>query len=382
MSEPPDIHLRRAADELSAQPQGTVSIVALGDLMLSGEWDDLGARDAVADALGELTPLCENDLVIANLEVTCQGSEGTIAKEPRVIGQPRTLQQALRALRVDIANLANNHTFDALRSGYEEVRRILEQGRIRFLGAGETLAAASRPLFFERDGLRFGFLSYTALDTRPSHVASADGYGVNPLEAARALEEAASWSQNVDHLIISLHWGVEYCHLPSPDQIRLARALIDRGARLVIGHHAHVVQGVEAWNDGAILYNLGNAVTTDLEIDGRPAIRATPSARSSFLARATFGKTRLENVELLPFYAGPGHVTVGDAAARTLLERANAELARGVTDARWRRVRLYEDVILRTLRKLHPRVIGSVRPRHVAKVFLNLWRAARGRGPA
>ncbi len=71
------------------------------------------------------------------------------------------------------------------------------------------------------------------------------------------------------HVLVSVHWGVEFSNLPSPEQVRQARRMIDAGARAVLGHHAHVVQGVESYLGGVIVYNLGNAVTTDLEIDGR-----------------------------------------------------------------------------------------------------------------
>lgn len=359
-----------------------VVLAALGDLMLTGEWDELAREGRLEGVLEPLRRACEADLVFANLEVTCAGEEGTIAKEPRVIGEPRTLEQAIRTLGVDLVNLANNHTFDALWSGYEKVRQLLGRQNLRAFGAGANLEQASRPLFVERHRQRFGILTYTALDTRPSHVAAADRFGVNPLDEEQALVEAERWSADVDHLIVSLHWGVEYCHLPSPDQIRLARALLDRGARLVLGHHAHVVQGVEAWGEGAIVYNLGNALTSDLTIGGRRAIRATAAARSSFVARATFAPGRLEALELIPYRADRGAIRLGDPHARALLESAVRGLEAGVSAARWKRVRLWEDVVLRTLRKLDPRVIGSLRPRHFARLFQNLWRALRGRGPA
>ncbi len=376
------LHVRRKAAAGLQQDPAVVTVSALGDLMLAGEWDDLGRAGGIAAALGELAAVTAADLVFANLEVTTHGHEGLIPKEPRLVGELTTIDAALQTLRVDLVNLANNHTFDSYASGFARVQGLLAERQILGLGAGADAQVAARPLQLERQGLRFGWLAFAAPDTRPSHLASAAGYGVNPLVAEHALAQVAALKPQVDHVIVSLHWGVEYCHLPSPDQIALARQLIDRGARLVIGHHAHVLQGVEAYGHGVIVYNLGNAVTTDLTIGGRLAIRATPRTRSSLVLRAGFGRDRLVQVELVPFLAARGRVRVGDPFALRIVDHVQRQLARGISAERWRRVRFYEDVVLRTWRKLDPRVIRSLRGQHLKKFFLNIVHALRGQGPA
>lgn len=353
--------------------------------MLAGGWDDVAKSGRMTQILTPLATLTKADIAFANLEATAPGNGEHIVKQPRLIGESRTLQAALDALPLDVVSLANNHTFDALWDGFAEVRELLQERSIVHLGAGEDLASAATPQIIERRGLRFVFLAFTALDSRPSHVASQTHYGVNPLDPAICVQQIAHWRQRADQVIVSLHWGVEYCHLPSPEQIGLGRRLIDAGASLVVGHHAHVVQGVEVHGDGVIAYNLGNAVTTDLDIDGRRAIRQSARTRSSFALRARFvgqgAESRLESVELVPFLAARGAIRVGEAGAGSILQRANRRLAAGVTPDVWKRQRLYEDVVVRTLRKLHPSVIGSVRPAHALKFFKNAARAIRGRGP-
>ncbi|MEO1367200.1 MAG: CapA family protein [Acidobacteriota bacterium] len=382
MSEMVQIEVRdRPSGGPSTEPR-KATLAALGDLMLAGEWDAVGA-DGMAAALAALGPVIDADLVFANLEATAAGDGETIAKEPRLIGRPDTLGAALAALRIDVASLGNNHAFDACLGGFRQTRGVVEGLGITHLGAGENAAEAASARTLERSGLRFGFLAFTDVETRPSHVAGgADGYGVHPLEESDAVARIKTLRSTVDHVVVSLHWGVEYCHLPSPDQIRVARRLVDAGARLVIGHHAHVVQGVESYGGGVIAYNLGNALTTDLEINGRLAIRQSAKMRSSFALRARFSPAGIDGVELIPFYAGRGEVRLRDRGARRRLEAAQRGLAEGVDAKRWKRVRLYEDVVLRTLKKLHPSVIGSVRPHHFAKFFRNIAGASSGRGPA
>jgi hypothetical protein len=376
------IRLRAPNSSPAPNSSGGVTIAALGDLMLAGEWDDISSFGAMEESLGALGELVQADVVFANLEATVPGDGEAIAKQPRLIGQRATLEAALKCLRLNLASLANNHTFDALLGGFSEVRGLLDDLGITYLGAGQDLEEASQPVILERGGLTFGWLAFTDHETRPSHVASSDSYGVNPLEQDEAEDQIAELAKQVDHVIVSLHWGVEYCHLPAPTQITVARRLIDAGASLVIGHHAHVIQGVEAYGGGAIAYNLGNAATTDLKIDGRLAIHQNVRTRSSFALRATFTSEGLKDVELVPFYAGRGGIELEHQAPRRILERANRSLAAGVSESQWKRVRLFEDVVMRTVKKLHPRVIRSVRPRHFAKLFSNIVGAVSGRGPA
>ena len=60
--------------------------------------------------------------------------------------------------------------------------------------------------------------------------------------------------------MVSVHWGEEFIQEPAPSEIRLARRLVDAGATLVIGHHPHVLRGIERYGDGCIVYSLGNFV--------------------------------------------------------------------------------------------------------------------------
>jgi hypothetical protein len=71
---------------------------------------------------------------------------------------------------------------------------------------------------------------------------------------------AAIQTSNAPVKIVSIHWGDEYSHYPSPEQIELAHRLVDHGACLVLGHHPHVVQGVESYRNAVIAYSLGNFI--------------------------------------------------------------------------------------------------------------------------
>lgn len=363
-------------------PPSTVTISALGDLMLAQDWNELAERGLLEPALGGLAERTQTaDLRFANLEVTLEGNEGVIPKQPRVIGSRRTVETVLRYLGIDVVSVANNHAFDCYLSGFQEVENLLEGANVRYCGAGIDPEVASKPVIFELRGIRVGLLAYAALDTKPSHVINRDEFGVNPLEENLACSAVERLKARVDHVLVSLHWGVEYTHLPSPHQVRLARRLVDCGASLVIGHHAHVVQGVEAYGSGIIAFNLGNAAATDLIIDGRLAIRKTAQSSSSFELQVEVSKEGVVGFQATPFRFDGSVIKMADRSARRYLRLANRYLERGITEELWRRRRLFEDVVLRTLRKLHPRVILSVRPAHFSRVLKNLRSARSGRGP-
>jgi len=360
-----------------------ITIAALGDLMLAGEWTEYQRNGNLEGALGDLASLGKGvDLLFANLEVTLPGSTGEIEKQPRLVGSVETIGEALSVLEVDVVNLSNNHAFDCFDSGFEAVCDLLSAKSLGYLGAGPDVVSASQPLITERCGVRVGWLAYTALDTVPSQVAGADTYGVNPFDVERALIDIESLDSEVHHVVVSVHWGVEFSSLPSPQQVRNARRMIEAGAIAILGHHSHVVQGVEKYGGGVIVYNLGNAATTDLNIDGRLAIRQTDRSRSSFVVELCLSETELVGLETRALRFREGRITLDDPNAQRFLERANAAIRNGVSEAQWRRRRLIDDVFLRTARKLDPRVIGSIRPAHAGKVFRNLARALRGQGPA
>jgi poly-gamma-glutamate synthesis protein (capsule biosynthesis protein) len=70
----------------------------------------------------------------------------------------------------------------------------------------------------------------------------------------------ADLNGRTDLIIVNIHWGVEYEHVFNKTQQDLARDLIDSGADIIIGHHPHVVQGLEIYKNKPIFYSLGNFI--------------------------------------------------------------------------------------------------------------------------
>jgi poly-gamma-glutamate synthesis protein (capsule biosynthesis protein) len=348
-------------------------IIALGDLMLGDE--DASARSQLERLSSLGRQLRAKGFVFLNLETTVRGSEGCIDKEPRLITDRALLGDALEALSANVVSLANNHAFDCHASGFAAVRRVLDERRIECFGAGLDQAAAEAPLVTTAGGLRIGWLGYVAEDTCPSHVADGNGQGVNLLREESARRAVRELRETVDHVVVSLHWGIEYCNMPSPEQVAFARSLVDAGATLVLGHHAHVAQGVERHREGLIAYGLGNAITIDLKISSKIAIKQSRRTNSAVALRVALTRSGIASWQAIPYRMVGDRARLRDPYAVRAYTRAQRALERGVTEPRWRRRRFVEDVMLRPLWKLDPRVIRSLNTDHAKKFWRNLSRS-------
>ena len=354
-----------------------VIVTALGDLMLSGEWDAQGGSQELAQMFDSLRSQLGGDIVFANLETAVPGTEGFIEKEPRVVAADTTLRTVLEALNVKVVNLANNHSFDSRYSGFVRLSSMLEDMGIHYLGAGVNSRSAERAVLITMNEIQLGWLGYVAKDTDPSHVASTKTPGVSILDESKVLKSVAELKSKVDHVLVSLHWGIEYSRLPTPAQVNLARNLIDEGASAVIGHHPHVIQGVERYGNGVIAYSLGNATTTDFHIGSRLAIRQNQRTRSSIALRLQLSRDSITHWDCVPFRGDRAGILVPDPISRRYLDLAARRLSDGVSERKWRLYRFVENIVFEPLRKLHPSVVGSVRPRHLIKLLSGILEVVR-----
>jgi poly-gamma-glutamate synthesis protein (capsule biosynthesis protein) len=143
----------------------------------------------------------------------------------------------------------------------------LEAAGLRAVGAGPNEAAARTPVFVEHNGLRIGFLAYvdvpvegrSGFDTR-TWIAGAETPGLAWADPELVAQDVATAVPQADLVVVLLHFGLEGRLEVTAAQQRVARAAIDAGATLVLGAHAHVLQPVEQYGNGLIVYNLGNFV--------------------------------------------------------------------------------------------------------------------------
>jgi poly-gamma-glutamate synthesis protein (capsule biosynthesis protein) len=197
------------------------------------------------------------------------GDLGSPVNKGYTFRSPPEAAQTLDQAGFDLLSLANNHALDYGPLALQQAMDLLHQMGVATVGAGANDAAAHEPYSHEFNGLTLAFLAYVhvpvevrGFDTQ-TWTATADRPGMawaNPERIQADVATALNWA---DLVIVLLHSGYENVPEPSPPQVAAARAAIDGGASLVIGHHTHVLQGVEYYNEGVIIYGLGNFAFED-----------------------------------------------------------------------------------------------------------------------
>jgi poly-gamma-glutamate synthesis protein (capsule biosynthesis protein) len=175
--------------------------------------------------------------------------------------------------------------------GLEDTIAAVQHHNKRHHGAGMNSGAARRPEIFEfPNGRKAGFLAYSC--TFPEEFwAAAQGPGTAFCHERHVRADVAALAgQGVDIIVVSFHWGAERARELRPYQPLLAHAAVDAGADLVIGHHPHVLQGIEYYREGLILYSLGNFTFGS----------RTQHARTSVVANIAFRGGKFSRLEMVP----------------------------------------------------------------------------------
>ena len=167
----------------------------------------------------------------------------------------------LKEMGVDIVTLANNHILDFGPEGITDSILALDEAGILHVGAGENLDEAKATETVELCGRTIGFLGVSRVYMSADWAAGSSHPGVfSTYDPTLALEEIRKAKEQVDYLVVYVHWGVERETSPKEYQRTMGRQYIDAGADLVIGSHPHVLQLMEYYNGKPIVYSLGNFV--------------------------------------------------------------------------------------------------------------------------
>lgn len=251
------------AQDGAAAARGSVRLAFVGDILLDGSVGRTIAAHGVHYPWQDAALAFQRaDLVVGNLEMAITTGGDEESKQFTFRGPPRVLDGLVEA-GVDLVTLANNHSLDYGARGLLDTVRHLDEAGIAHVGAGADFADAHRPHVVELNGLRIGFLGFSRVYPYAHWVASrsrpgvASGYDYALEGVLRAVAETRP---TVDALILLVHWGSELADYPRDIDLAFVEALKDAGVTAVIGHHPHVLQGVE-WNDSLfVAYSLGNFV--------------------------------------------------------------------------------------------------------------------------
>lgn len=244
-----------------AQPK-TATLLFVGDVMLARGVEFYTEREAGGDYrfpfVRVSSTLRAADLTVGNLEHPVsargknQGSQYSLRAKPEAV-------EGLADAGFDIVSLANNHMWDWGTDALSDTLLYLDAEGIRHVGAGMNEKDANLPLTVEIFRNSIAFVAWTNLYPEGLE-AKGDAPGISRFRESEAVARVSDLSKTNDIVTVLIHFGDEYKTSANDIQKRIARALVDAGADLVIGHHPHVVQEVERYRDGWIAYSLGNFV--------------------------------------------------------------------------------------------------------------------------
>lgn len=248
--------------------------------------------------------------------------------------------------------LAGNHIWDSGPAGIEDTIAGLKNYGIAFCGAGMNIDEARQPAIVKRNGTTFGFLSYNCVGPRESwatakkpgcayvnilthyeldHATPGGPPSIYTFAEPRSLEAMIADIQKLrplcDVLTVALHKGIG--HVPAKlaqYEKDISYAAIDAGADLILGHHAHILKGIERYRGKTIFHGLGNFVTVTRALTPKPgedsqqwAIRRKelfgfapdpeyptypfhPEAKQTIIARCAISDGKIKRVSYLPCF--------------------------------------------------------------------------------
>lgn len=274
------------------------TLLFAGDIMLSRAVGDVikKTNDPTFPFLKIKEYLDKADLRFANLEGPIsdqganQGSIYSFRDDPKAV-------QGLTYAGFNVLSVANNHILDWGRDALTQTIEFLEVNRIVPVGAGRNEPEANDPKIVEVKNNQIIFLGYTNLLPK-----SLNARGTTPglstfdlKKVTDTIRELKSFNQ-ANVIIVSMHWGEEYQAYASAEQKRIAHALIDAGADLIVGHHPHVVQEFERYKEGWIAYSLGNFVFDQNFSSG------IDETERALILKVTAAENKILKVELVPMW--------------------------------------------------------------------------------
>ncbi len=220
-----------------------------------------------SDPDGLLAPvrpvLASADLTVANLE-TAVTDRGVREDKQFNFRAPANAFRALGAAGVDVVTLANNHGLDYGLEGLKDTLTAAKAASVAVVGAGRDAAEAYAPYRTRIKGQRIAVIGATqVLDDHlvPSWTATSDQAGLaSAKDAPRLTAEVREARAAADTVVVFVHWGIEGQTCPSSVQVGLARQLVDAGADIIVGGHAHRLQGAGRLGQAFVAYGLGNFV--------------------------------------------------------------------------------------------------------------------------
>ena len=290
--------LMQDAKDVLLNADVTVSLV--GDIMLGGTAEEILQREGYDYAFAETRHL------LTRSAITFGNLEGPLAtwglvdpdKTWSYKSAPAESASALSRAGFDIVSLANNHALDYGIAGMVQTMQALDKKNIIHVGGGMNIDEARQPRIIDKNGRKLAFLAYSL--TFPDSFWATEQYGgVAFGHLDHIVADIRAAKKKADIVMVSVHWGRESTTELRPYQESIGHAAIDAGASIVIGHHPHVLQAVEQYKQGVILYSLGNFAFGSYSKKVDSSVIAQAYFKDNKLSQMRFWPIDVRNTEVL-----------------------------------------------------------------------------------
>ena len=244
----------------------SMSLVMVGDALIHDSiYKDAYAGDNNYDFMDMFTDIGEiikdYDLRYYNQETIIGGKDLGLSNYP-LFNSPDEIGSDLVKTGFNMVSLANNHSLDKGVKGLNySISFWNSMEGVITAGSYGSLEDRDNPKIFETNGIKYAFLSYTE-GTNGIKIPEGFEYLVNVYSDELVKQDIEKVKDDVDLIIVAMHWGNEYTHKPNNEQKRIAKYLSELGVNLIIGCHPHVIQPIDYVGDTLVIYSLGNFISS------------------------------------------------------------------------------------------------------------------------
>lgn len=219
------------------------------------------------------------------------------------------------------AALATNHILDGGKDGLRKTIRALRESGFTLVGGGENEQEIAQPLVWETAEGRLGIINWVFPETNPD-LQSVPGPNCWPgYEQARQV--IADLKQKTDWVLAIVHWSDEYFSYPTPEDRAMACELEKMGVDIIVGHHPHVVRGMETIGACPVFYSLGNFYFSNTPDKKTGTVsRQAPRNREGLGVLLTFKRGQRPAYQTLSFWRGEKETTL-DPRGRAVMRFQN-----------------------------------------------------------
>ena len=247
---------------------GNNRVSFVGDVSLADNWYIIPEYDkrekGVYGILSEdiVDIMSSSSVMVANNEFTISDRGSKMPNKLYTFRASPTRLKIYDEMGVDLVTLANNHVYDFGIDAFYDTLKSLNEYNIPYIGAGNNLDEAMKPYYFVVNGYKIGFVNATRAEKYVlTPGAGADSPGVlrcyDPANFIKTIEKTKKVS---DYVVALVHWGREDSYELENVQVETAKKYIDAGADMIVGSHAHNLQGIDFYNEKPIIYNLGDFI--------------------------------------------------------------------------------------------------------------------------